>query len=471
MEELYSENDPSYSQTRVPSGIAPPTLRDLRRADDLSSYNPATLRMTHNKNRDQRYQPYSLHDSRPPREYRPSPDSRQPYDSRASHDSRPSYDTRSAPPSQQQAAYKPKPLDLKPRVDFLKCQKRLLIEELASLIRLKDTVIDYDFLCSKASVDKVYQLKERIQCAPKELVSQARSKSNPFERIGNSIFMNRAAVKLAAIDADFGLTVTKNDEPLKFLDICGGPGGFSEYLIWRIYSWGQTCQGYGITLKMPKEKDEMNWHVEKFREDIPKDRLTIIHGQDSTGDVYKLENIKQVESIIKQEAEGVDLAVADGGFDFSGQEGQQEKVAQKLLLCEVITMLSTLKKGGNFVCKFFDMLTPFTINLVWLLYQLFDEICITKPFSSRPANSERYVVCRSLTVAHPTDLIDKLSSILTHMDNDSDQQFIPRAILEDDEDFIDYVRMRNFRFITQQIESLEEFNMFIQNPYAIESFL
>lgn len=153
------ENDPSYSQTRVPSGIAPPTLRDLRRADDLSSYNPATLRVTHNKNRDQRYQPYSLHDSRPPREYRPSPDSRQSYDSRAPHDSRPSYDTRSVPPSQQQAAYKPKPLDLKPRVDFLKCQKRLLIEELASLIRLKDTVIDYDFLCSKASVDKVYQLK------------------------------------------------------------------------------------------------------------------------------------------------------------------------------------------------------------------------------------------------------------------------------------------------------------------------
>lgn len=133
-------------------------------------------------------------------------------------------------------------------------------------------------------------------------------------------------------------------------------------------------------------------------------------------------------------------------------------------------MLSTLKKGGNFVCKFFDMLTPFTINLVWLLYQLFDEICIAKPFSSRPANSERYVVCRSLTVTHPTDLIDKLSSILTHMDSGSDQQFIPRAILEDDEDFIDYMRMRNFRFITQQIESLEEFNMFIQNPYVCDYY-
>lgn len=166
--------------------------------------------------------------------------------------------------------------------------------------------------------------------APRELVAQARSKSNPFERIGNAIFMNRAAVKLAAIDADFGVTAVKGNKPLTFLDICGGPGGFSgkiiiiiimikkkkkrligvEYLIWRIYSWGESCFGYGITLK--SDRDEMNWHTEKFREDIPQ-KLTLIHGEDGTGNLYRLENIKQVESVVAQGTdEGVDLAVADG---------------------------------------------------------------------------------------------------------------------------------------------------------------
>ena len=62
---------------------------------------------------------------------------------------------------------------------------------------------------------------------PKEIVSQARSKSNPFERIGHGVFMHRAAMKLAAMDADFGLTATKGSNQFKFLDICGGPGGFS----------------------------------------------------------------------------------------------------------------------------------------------------------------------------------------------------------------------------------------------------
>ncbi|RCH97575.1 FtsJ methyltransferase domain-containing protein 2 [Rhizopus stolonifer] len=418
MEDLYSDNDPSYRETRVPSGIPPPTLNDVKRKrpENLSSYNPALLRQRN-----------------PP--------------------------VQSPVPVQRTV----KPLDLTPRISFLKCPKRLSVEALVSLIRPREASIDYDLFCSKSSVEKLFYLKEKMRRAPRELVAQARSKSNPFERIGNAIFMNRAAVKLAAIDADFGVTAVKGNKPLTFLDICGGPGGFSEYLIWRIYSWGESCFGYGITLK--SDRDEMNWHTEKFREDIPQ-KLTLIHGEDGTGNLYRLENIKQVESVVAQGTdEGVDLAVADGasGFDFSGQEAQQEQLAQKLLLCEIITMLSTLRAGGTFVCKFFDMLTPFTVNLVWLLYQLFDEIAITKPFSSRPANSERYVVCRGLVAAHPTSLIDILSKIAVSMDGEQ-TQFIPQVILEDDEAFIDYMRMRNLRLISQQIEALEEFDMFVQNP-------
>lgn len=126
-------------------------------------------------------------------------------------------------------------------------------------------------------------------------------------------------------------------------------------------------------------------------------------------------------------------------------------------------MLSTLRQGGTFVCKFFDMFTEFTVDLVWLLYQLFDEICITKPLSSRPANSERYVICRNLLVSHPTDLIEKLLDIAAKI-GDKQFQFISRDVLDKDEDFVDYVRMRNIKFIVQQTDSLEQFDMFIQNP-------
>ncbi len=37
------------------------------------------------------------------------------------------------------------------------------------------------------------------------------------------------------------------NEPLYFCDVCAGPGGFSEYVLWR-KRYG-TCKGFGMTLK------------------------------------------------------------------------------------------------------------------------------------------------------------------------------------------------------------------------------
>jgi hypothetical protein len=35
-------------------------------------------------------------------------------------------------------------------------------------------------------------------------------------------------------------------EPLFFADVCAGPGGFSEYVLWK-KKW--RCKGFGFTLK------------------------------------------------------------------------------------------------------------------------------------------------------------------------------------------------------------------------------
>jgi 23S rRNA U2552 (ribose-2'-O)-methylase RlmE/FtsJ len=272
--------------------------------------------------------------------------------------------------------------------------------------------------------------------------------------------MNRAATKLAALDATFALTQNNGKQEFTFADICGGPGGFSEYLLWRIHSWGGSAHGFGITLKA---SDEVNWHTEKFRPDIPRHSLTEVYGPDGTGDLYKEENIRAFEATVLKgtEQKGVDLAVADGGFDFSGNEEQQEILAQRLLLCEVITMLTCLKQGGHFVCKFFDMLSETTASLVWLLYQLFDEVCITKPLSSRPANAERYIVCKGLVYAQPKTLIQKLIIMSKEHDLGS---IVSRDLIEKDEDFTDYIKMRNMKFAMKQSDALEQLDQFIKNP-------
>lgn len=77
-----------------------------------------------------------------------------------------------------------------------------------------------------------------------EDLRHARFRSNPYETIGSVIFLNRAAVKMANIDAVFDFMFTKPKTPdgvsaidkkeiLYFADVCAGPGGFSEYVLYR----------------------------------------------------------------------------------------------------------------------------------------------------------------------------------------------------------------------------------------------
>ena len=44
----------------------------------------------------------------------------------------------------------------------------------------------------------------------------------------------------------FQAPVVKGNELLYFADVCAGPGGFSEYVLWR-KSW--DAKGFGFTLK------------------------------------------------------------------------------------------------------------------------------------------------------------------------------------------------------------------------------
>lgn len=93
---------------------------------------------------------------------------------------------------------------------------------------------------------------------------------------------------------------------------------------------------------------------------------------------------------------GVHLVMCDGGFSVEGEENIQEILSKRLYLCQFIVGLSLCrvggdgcKAGGNFLCKLFDIFTPFSMGLVYLMYAAFRRVSLHKPVTSRPANSER----------------------------------------------------------------------------------
>ncbi len=96
-------------------------------------------------------------------------------------------------------------------------------------------------------------------------------------------------------------------------------------------------------------------------------------------------------------ANSCNLVTADGGFDFSKNFNAQEKDFLLLMLCEIYICLNIQKKGGVFVIKVFDLFDINTINMIALLRLFYDKITIQKPKTSRPANSEKYLICSNFT--------------------------------------------------------------------------
>ncbi|XP_013167186.1 PREDICTED: cap-specific mRNA (nucleoside-2'-O-)-methyltransferase 2 [Papilio xuthus] len=115
-------------------------------------------------------------------------------------------------------------------------------------------------------------------------------------------------------------------------------------------------------------------------------------GVDNTGNLMDWENsqaiVKKAKSLGK-----VLLVTADGSIDCLQKPDAQEEVTSPLHYCEIITALQALSPGGTLIFKLFTIFEHSTVNLLYLLNQLFKEVNIYKPITSRQGNSEVYAIC------------------------------------------------------------------------------
>ena len=89
----------------------------------------------------------------------------------------------------------------------------------------------------------------------------------------------------------------------------------------------------------------------------------------------------------------VDLYTSDIGIHIPFEHAnEQETIEANLNLGQIICALNTLKEGGHMICKTFLFFKPLTMSLLYLLTTVFREFSISKPMTSRPGNSEIYLV-------------------------------------------------------------------------------
>ena len=88
----------------------------------------------------------------------------------------------------------------------------------------------------------------------------------------------------------------------------------------------------------------------------------------------------------------INLYTSDLGFDSSSDYNNQELLQSYGNVGQILTGLLVLKKGGNFITKQFTFFEPITISIMYIASLYFDEFYICKPYSSREANSETYLI-------------------------------------------------------------------------------
>ncbi|XP_058807996.1 cap-specific mRNA (nucleoside-2'-O-)-methyltransferase 1 isoform X2 [Phymastichus coffea] len=322
----------------------------------------------------------------------------------------------------------------------------------------KETIDGETTFCDELVVKGVIKSKSVFDRLDKNEMREARTRSNPFETIRGSIFLNRAAVKMANMDRACNFIFTQPDkydssnELLYFADVCAGPGGFSEYVLWR-KKW--RAKGFGFTLKGDNDFKLHDFHAG------PPETFHPFYGVKDDGDVYDPDNQLSFRDLIMNQTkhEGVHFMMADGGFSVEGQENIQEILSKQLYLCQCLVALMIVRTGGHFVTKLFDLFTPFSASLVYIVYRCFKKISIFKPNTSRPANSERYLICQGKLpyINHIIDYLFESNKILCKNNHAKDiLELVPTDILTSDSDFFEYLKNSNEVLGQRQIIGLKK---------------
>lgn len=340
----------------------------------------------------------------------------------------------------------------------------------------KITIDNETKFCDENILKRVLESKSVFDNLGAEDMRRARTKSNPFETIRGNIFLNRAAVKMANMDSMFdfmftnpvdedGTPLLANDDLLYFADVCAGPGGFSEYVLYR-KKW--EAKGFGFTLRA-----ENDFKLHDFFNGPP-ETFSPYYGANEDGNVYDPENIKSFEELIREETGGgVHFMMADGGFSVEGQENIQEILSKQLYLAQCLVALSIVRTKGHFVVKLFDLFTPFSVSLIYLMSKCFKKISICKPNTSRPANSERYLVCKwkkpySDTITR--HLFDINKELWKKKDGDMDiLELVPLIVMQNDRDFFDYIYNSNNEIGKNQIVGLMKIAAYCHDTELIET--
>jgi 23S rRNA U2552 (ribose-2'-O)-methylase RlmE/FtsJ len=246
--------------------------------------------------------------------------------------------------------------------------------------------------------------------------------------------------------------VDNNLDKITSFHFAEGPGGFVEALCDLRNNKNDTY--YAMTLQDKNDLCVPGWRKSKFF--LEKHQNVVIEdGITQDGNLLKKENLLYC---FKKYKNTCDIITGDGGFDFSIDFNNQELISSNLIFSQIAYAVACQKKGGCFILKVFDTFTDISVDFIYLLSTIYESVYIVKPNTSRPANSEKYLICKNFRLENVSEYINIFISIFKNLEKNLEETVVMNRLFREDVTIpiICITRLEEINAIygQQQIESI-----------------
>jgi 23S rRNA U2552 (ribose-2'-O)-methylase RlmE/FtsJ len=330
---------------------------------------------------------------------------------------------------------------------------------------------------------KVYTVINPFERYVNDYTDSIGNVSKTFFGTGKDIpdILSRGFYKLWEILMMFDLIDLSKD---KFVSahLAEGPGSFIQATMFFRDHYGKkgvskNDKYYGVTLH-PEDTGshvpelEKNF-VEYYKNEKP--NRFILHktyskelsGGAANLDDGDLTNPKTIKLVGGQMGEKADFITADGGFEWKN-ENTQEQEAFRLIYGQIMGALKLQKKGGNFVCKFFETYTNVSLKFISFVREFYKNTYFIKPLTSRSSNSEKYLVCVDFKYddkdSKYKSMITKLEKIFNELHKNKDLNIVdifPDYFVSND--LIKAITYVNIEIANVQFKQINEIKKFVDD--------
>lgn len=296
---------------------------------------------------------------------------------------------------------------------------------------IKPSNLPYKELISNVRTNKWYLFKDYWNLAKSlvEMYELVYPPGNYNKKQGvallsnNSVAINRAYFKMWELLHRYPETINKldtTDTGLTILALAEGPGGFIQALSHYLDKIGSPkATFYGYTIDTP-QSPHLKWDHKVAVDERKKSKHKYYL---KYGDLTLKSTIESIMDDLKNVGK-VDLVMCDGAIEgINTIYNYEEVVNYRLFAGEIITAIINQKPGGTLIIKMFDLLTHVTKQLLLLLNNYYNTIHISKPDFSRPASSEKYIIClnfKGLNIDEQNEN-ESINRLLTLMEKWTDQ--------------------------------------------------